>query len=125
MMKKYVAQILSTNIDSNGIRITEEAIDDFLKNQKIPIPVTVDFNGALPVGHSVSFKKLENGIECSFVVRDEIPVLKWTHLVPKGIVKEEDYDHEEETIKNYELIELGLTNFPSDPTISEIREEEK
>lgn len=124
MTKTYIAQILSTNIDSNGIRITEEAIDDFLKNQKTPVPVTIDFNGDLPVGHSVSFKKMKNGLECKFVVRDEIPVLKWTHLVPKGIVKEENYDHEEETIKKYELIELSLTNFPSDPIISEIREKE-
>jgi len=124
-MHNYKAQILSKNTilaTYNNFRFSDEAINDFIKNQPV-VPVTVNFKDT-PIGATRSFELDGDRVICSFEI--EIPDMEELGLfaVPSGIVNHNDISQEDEngvkTIMKMQLTEVAITATPADPSLTKI-----
>ncbi len=122
-MYRYHAIIMSLGETQNHTRFSREVINDILANQPI-VPVRINFKGD-SIGSTIKYWEhpMNDKIECELDLK--YPNLAELNLfvVPSGIVRTNDL-HQDETgttvIDKMQLMELSLTSFPADTSLTKL-----
>jgi len=112
---KFRANIATDQIDANG---EQYILDGLCTSLPVNLPVLVDFDIGLPVGHADVLEIEPNGAYVrGELIANLLPVNEWPNgwwVVPGGITREYHQQGSVVVIDQFQVTCLGLTHRPAD-----------
>jgi hypothetical protein len=121
-MKKFKGTLMNTFTDLNNIRLTDEVIEDILRNQP-QVPVTFNFNGQA-IGSAESYS-LEDGSLVVQIRIDEgkVDLIDRLFVVPGMNNVEFHNEGDVRVIDRGDLNEVSITSLPANTRLQPIKKE--
>lgn len=123
-MKRFLGPILSSNVTSNGHKMSDEIIKDIINSQPV-VPVTINFGGE-SIGYTELFSKEGQYLQCHMLL-DEKKVPPHNdeeklYVVGMYEIKKQHKEGEVTVIDDANILEAAVTILPADPTLTPLKQ---
>lgn len=119
-MLTYKAKIATTNIDSNGMRFTKEALEEASKGKQ-DVPVVVYGGKHNPIGQATKIEYIDGELVAHVELK---PINTFgLYLVPFGVVDHKEIFEDADgtrVLRSFKIMSLLSTRNPADPTLTEL-----
>ena len=111
-MKKFIGLLMSTFMDVNRVRLSNDLISDVVKKQP-SVPVTINFAGQ-SIGSTNKFEISGDGLRCEFELDDSKipPLMDKAYIVPGFDSVGFHYDGDVRVIDTADLTEVSISLLP-------------